>query len=123
MTQHIKFDFAGMPSGGGSDNASFIAAGAPGFGLGALNWNYGTYTWHTNRDTYDKLIFDDLQNNVVLVAALVYLASEDNEFVGRTKRVMPMDRTTNKRRDWPAVRDAERAGGLEVEKKATNGKP
>ena len=123
VTQHIKFDFAGMPSGGGSDNASFIAAGAPGFGLGAINWNYGTYTWHTNRDTYDKLVFDDLQNNVVLVASLVYLASEDNEFTGRTKRVMPVDKSTNKRRDWPAVRDAERAGGLEPEKKATNGKP
>jgi len=123
VTQHIKFDFAGMPSGGGSDNASFIAAGATGFGLGAINWNYGTYTWHTNRDTYDKLVFDDLQNNVVLVASLVYLASEDDEFAGRTKRLMPIDKTTNKRRDWPAVREAERAGGLEVEKKAANGKP
>jgi hypothetical protein len=120
VTQNIKFDFAGMPSGGGTDNASFIAAGATGFGVGSNSWNYGTYTWHTNRDTYDKLVFDDLKNNVVLVASLVYLASEDEQFVGRTKRLMPMDKTTNKRREWPVAKDAERAGGLEEEKKAAN---
>jgi hypothetical protein len=120
VTQHIKFDFAGIPSGGGSDNASFIAAGATGFGVGSNSWNYGTYTWHTNRDTYDKLVFDDLKNNVVLVASLVYLASEDEQFVGRTKRLMPIDKTTNKRREWPAARDAERAGGLDEEKKPAN---
>ncbi len=117
VTEHIKFDFIGTPSRGGSDNASFIAAGAPGFGLGAVNWNYGTYTWHTNRDTYDKLVFDDLKNNVVLVASLAYLASEDEAFVGRTKRVMPIDERSGKRREWPVARDAERAGGLEEEKK------
>jgi hypothetical protein len=50
------------------------------------------------------------------VASLAYLASEDAEFVGRTKRVLPVDKSTNKRRDWPATRDAERAGGLEDEK-------
>ena len=24
-----------------------------------INWNYGSYTWHTNRDAYDKVVFDD----------------------------------------------------------------
>lgn len=117
VTQNIKFDFAGTPAGGGSDNASFIAAGAPGFGIGSNSWNYFLYTWHTNRDTYDKLVFDDLKNNAVLVASLVYLASEDPEFVGRTKRVMPVDTKTGKPREWPVAKDAERAGGLEEEKK------
>lgn len=117
VTDHIKFDFAGMPAGGGSDHAAFVALGAPGFSLGANRWNYGIYTWHTNRDTYDKLVFDDLRNNVVLVASLVYLASEDEAFVGRTKREMPIDEKTGKPRAWPAAREAERAGRLEEEKK------
>ncbi len=53
------------------------AHGAPAFGLGALPWDYGNYTWHTNRDTYDKIVFDDLKSNATLTAMLAYLASED----------------------------------------------
>jgi GAF domain-containing protein len=48
--------FPGRRRRGGSDNASFVCAGAPAFGLGSLSWDYGTYTWHTNRDTYDKIV-------------------------------------------------------------------
>ena len=34
-------------------------------------------TWHTERDTYDKIAFDDLKYNATLTAMLVYLAAED----------------------------------------------
>jgi carboxypeptidase Q len=84
-----SISFPGSPRGGGTDHASFVCHGAPGFNLGALSWDYGTYTWHTNRDTFDKIVFDDLKNNAVLVAMLVYLASEDPEFVSRERRVVP----------------------------------
>ncbi|MEP7346448.1 MAG: peptidase M28, partial [Gemmatimonadaceae bacterium] len=77
----------GAPPGGGSDNASFACYGAPGFGLGAIGWNYGSYTWHTNRDTFDKVVFDELKNNATLTAMLTYLASEDPETVPRDRRV------------------------------------
>jgi carboxypeptidase Q len=77
LTQNIKRNFPGQRSGGGSDHASFLAAGAPGFSLSSLPWNYGTYTWHTNRDTFDKISFDDLKANATMVAMLAYLASED----------------------------------------------
>ena len=40
-------------------------------------WSYDPYTWHTNRDTYDKVIFDDVQFDSTLAAMLAYLASED----------------------------------------------
>lgn len=113
VTQHIKANFPGMPARGGSDHASFVAAGAPGFGLGSLSWNYFQYTWHTNRDTYDKVVFDDLRNNVILAASLIYLASEDPEFVPRQKRLMPMDEKSGERRKWPEPRDPQRAGGIE----------
>jgi hypothetical protein len=86
LTRGITLGFPGGPAGGGSDNASFACYGAPGFGLGALNWNYGTYTWHTQRDTFDKIVFDDLRNNATLTAMLAYLASEDPETVARDRR-------------------------------------
>ena len=79
IAQHITFGFAGAPASGGSDHAAFVCYGAPGFSLGATSWDYGTYTWHTNRDTFDKIVWDDLRNNVVLTAMLAYLASEDPE--------------------------------------------
>ncbi|MGQ0539670.1 MAG: M20/M25/M40 family metallo-hydrolase [Gemmatimonadaceae bacterium] len=86
LTRHITLGFPGAPSGGGSDNASFICYGAPAFGLGALGWNYGTYTWHTQRDTFDKIVWDDLRNNATLTAMLAYLASEDQQTVPRERR-------------------------------------
>jgi hypothetical protein len=85
ISRNITFGFAGSPSGGGSDNASFACYGAPAFGLGSLSWDYGTYTWHTNRDTFDKIVWDDLKNNVVLTAMLAYLASEDPVTLSRTR--------------------------------------
>jgi Zn-dependent M28 family amino/carboxypeptidase len=108
LTSEIDFTFPGVPGGGGSDYASFICAGAPAFGLGSLSWDYGTYTWHTNRDTFDKIVFDDLKENATLVAMLAYLASEDPERVSRERRsVMPAD-PQGRPREWPACRDADR---------------
>ncbi len=88
ITRNITFQFPGMPAGGGTDHASFDCAGAPGFGLGSLNWDYFLYSWHTTRDTFDKLVFDDVKSNAVLTAMLVYLASEDRESVSREKRTV-----------------------------------
>ena len=85
ITRHVNFGFVGGPSGGGSDNASFICYGAPAFSLGSISWDYGTYTWHTNRDTFDKVVFSELRNNATLTAMLAYLASEDSETVSRTR--------------------------------------
>jgi hypothetical protein len=81
----ITFGGTGFPPSGGSDNASFACYGAPAFGLGALPWDYGNYTWHTNRDTYDKVVFDDLKANATLTAMLAYLASEDPSTVARER--------------------------------------
>lgn len=67
----------GRPAGGGSDDFPFGCRGLPAFGLGSLGWDYGNVTWHTERDTYDKVVFDDLRYNATLTAMLAYLASED----------------------------------------------
>jgi len=83
----VSWSFNDVPAGnpGGTDGAVFACKGTPSFGLGAVGWNYGTYTWHTNRDTYDKIAFDDLKHNATLAALLVYLASEDPDFIARDK--------------------------------------
>ena len=112
ITQHIETTFPGIPSGGGSDNASFVAAGAPAFSLSSLNWSYWNYTWHTNRDTYDKIIFDDVRNNAILTAILTYMASEDPNRTSRDKIILPINPRNGKQRTWPAQRSPNRKGGM-----------
>lgn len=92
ISRHITLVLPGTPSAGGTDHAAFVCAGAPGFSLSALEWHYRTYTWHTNLDTFDKLVFDELRNNAVLTAMLVYLAAEDPQ---------PMPRERRRTARWP----------------------
>jgi carboxypeptidase Q len=102
ITQHIRLDLPGLPATGGTDHASFVCAGAPGFSLSALGWDYNPYTWHTNRDTYDKIVFDDVRNNAILVAMLAYLASEDPQRVSRAQRTeFPVSPLTGQQGSWP----------------------
>ena len=77
ITGWIKMGGVGGPATGGTDNASFQCFKSPVYGLGALSWDYSNTTWHTNRDTYDKIVFEDLKNNATLVAMLTYLADKD----------------------------------------------
>ena len=83
--QQVHYNGVGGPATGGTDNASFDCYGAPVFGLSSLNWDYGTYTHHTNRDSFDKIVFDDLKANATLTAMLAYLASEDPTFISRER--------------------------------------
>jgi len=112
IKNQIKTSFPGSPSAGGSDNASFVAAGALGISLGALPWDYFSYTWHTNRDTYDKVVFDEVRSNAILAAILVYMASEDPEKTSTEKAPMPVNQRTGQPGTWPAPVKANRKGGL-----------
>jgi len=112
ITEHIETTFPGTPGGGGSDYASFVAVGVPAFSLSSLSWSYWNYTWHTNRDTYDKIVFDDVRNNAILTAVLAYMASEDPEKTSREKSVLPLNSRTGEQRTWPNQRKANRKGGL-----------
>ena len=109
ITRNIKFSFPGNPSGGGTDHASFVSCGAPGFGLGSGDWDYGRYTWHTNRDTYDKVSFDDVKNNAALAAMLVYLADQDSVRMSREKRTVFARTASGQPGAWPECRDAQRS--------------
>ena len=81
--------------------------------LGSLNWSYGNYTWHTNRDTYDKIVFDDVKSNVALIAMMTYMASEDPEKASAEKIKLPVNQRTGERMAWPEVKEPTRKGGLD----------
>jgi len=85
--------------------------GTPAFSLSSLSWSYGDYTWHTNLDTYDKIVFDDVRNNAILTAILAYMACEDPEKTSRKKAALPTNLKTGIQKEWPKPRSPERAGG------------
>ncbi len=113
FSRQIETKFPGFPGAGGSDFASFVAAGVPAFSLSSNSWSYGSYTWHTNRDTYDKIVFDDVQNNAIVTAILAYMASEDPATTSRDKSVLPANRRTGEEGKWPEVKSPTRKGGLD----------
>ena len=102
VTHSVQVDDPGLPGGGGSDHAAFVCHGAPAFMLGSLSWDYGTYTWHTNRDTYDKISFDDVRRNALMVAMLVYLADQEQSALPRDRRTeFPVNQQTGQPGAWP----------------------
>lgn len=111
IKNEIQTNFPGTPASGGSDYASFVAVGVPAFSLSSLNWDYDKYTWHTNRDTYDKIVFDDVKNNVILVAILAYMASEDPVMTSRERISLPLDAKTGEPMLWPIPKKSTRLGG------------
>ncbi len=109
----IETEFPGMPGRGGSDHAPFVARGVPVTNLFGKQWDYGTYTWHTNLDTYDKVVFEDVRTNVVVSAILAYMASEDPEKTSREQRLLPMDEESGERQSWPEPMTPDRRGFLD----------
>jgi hypothetical protein len=75
---------------GGSDNTSFSQAGLPGIGMGQDPIEYGTHTWHTNLDTYERILEDDVKKDAMVVAWAVYqLAMRDDLLPRYSKADMP----------------------------------
>lgn len=89
MTRAIELDIPGEPERGGSDHMSLLCEGKPAFRLQSHYPDYRQYTWHTDLDTWDKIVFDDLRNNATLAAMLAYLAADDPTTVPRDRRVLP----------------------------------
>lgn len=68
---------------GGSDNTSFSQAGLPGIGMGQDPIEYNSHTWHTNFDTYERIVEDDVKKNAVTVAWSVYQLAMRDELLPR----------------------------------------
>ncbi len=63
---------------GGSDHTSFNEVGLPGISVQQDPIQYGSYTWHTNLDTYERVLEQDAIASAIAVAAAVYhLAMRD----------------------------------------------
>jgi carboxypeptidase Q len=107
MTDSVKLQLPGPQANSGSDHTSFICRGAPAFRLQSNYPEYRQYTWHTNRDTFDKIVFDDLKQNATMAAMLAYAASEDRERTSREQAVLSGAGGTA--RAWPTCRPAQRS--------------
>jgi hypothetical protein len=57
---------------GGTDVTSFNNAGLPGIGFAQDTIEYGSHTHHTNLDTYERVIEEDVRDAAVVVAATLY---------------------------------------------------
>ena len=80
---------------GGTDHGSFDAVGLPGFQFIQDPIEYDTRTHHTNMDSYDHLIAEDLQQISVIVASFVYNAAMRDEKLPRKE--LPKARGTGQR--------------------------
>jgi carboxypeptidase Q len=68
---------------GGTDSTSFNWAGLPGINLSQDPIEYQTHTWHTNLDTYERILEGDLRQCVIVVASLAYHLAMRDEMLPR----------------------------------------
>ena len=74
---------------GGTDHLSFDAAGIPGFNFIQDPIEYGINTHHTNLDTFDHMVIEDLMQAAVVVAATAYHLAMRDEMVPRKAPATP----------------------------------
>ena len=70
---------------GGTDSTSFNAAGLPGIGGSQDPIEYFNVTWHTNLDTYERIIESDAKSSAIIFAAAVYSLAMRDEMLPRFK--------------------------------------
>ena len=68
---------------GGSDHTSFNAAGLPGISVNQDPIEYFTDTWHTNLDTYERTIENDVKSSAIVIAAAVYALAMSDDMLPR----------------------------------------
>ncbi len=75
---------------GGTDSTSFNEAGLPGISIQQDPIEYNSHTWHTNLDTYERIIEADARQSAMVIAAAVYhLAMRDEKLPRLPKDKMP----------------------------------
>ncbi|MBL0134825.1 MAG: M20/M25/M40 family metallo-hydrolase [Chitinophagaceae bacterium] len=68
---------------GGTDHQSFDGVGIPGFQFIQDVIEYDTRTHHTNMDSYDHLLADDLKQAATIIASFVYNAAQREQKIPR----------------------------------------
>ena len=75
---------------GGTDSTSFNNAGLPGVGFSQDPIEYNSMTHHTNLDTYERIIPEDVKQAATEIAAMVWHVANRDQMVPRfTKEQMP----------------------------------
>src|SRR5437764_8772693 len=75
---------------GGTDSTSFNNAGLPGIGFSQDPIEYNTHTHHTNLDTYERIVEDDVKASAIEIAATLYqLAMRDDVLPRLPSAAMP----------------------------------
>ena len=74
---------------GGTDHLSFDRVGIPGFQFIQDEIEYDTRTHHSNMDTYDHLVPDDLKQAAIIVATFVYNTAQREEKMPRKELAPP----------------------------------
>jgi carboxypeptidase Q len=80
---------------GSTDHVSFDAVGIPGFQFIQDPIEYNTRTHHTNMDSYDHLVPEDLKQASVILASFVYNTANRSEKLPRKE--LPKPRTEGQR--------------------------
>jgi carboxypeptidase Q len=68
---------------GGTDHTSFNAAGLPGIGTNQDSIEYNSHTHHTNLDTYERILPDDVKKNAIVTASVIYHLAMRDQIVPR----------------------------------------
>jgi carboxypeptidase Q len=81
---------------GGTDSTSFSNAGLPGIGVEQDPIEYFGTTWHTNLDTYERVIEADVKTSAMIIAAALYVVAMRDEMLPRFKagEMPPLPTTT-----------------------------
>ncbi len=75
---------------GGTDSTVFNSAGIPGIGASQDPMEYNSHTWHTNLDTYERIVEDDVKKSAIAVASAVYHIAMREQMLPRfDKATMP----------------------------------
>jgi hypothetical protein len=74
---------------GGTDHLSFAAVGLPGFQFIQDPLDYGTITHHSDMDTWDHAVPDDLMQASAVIATLVYQTATRKEMLPRRELPKP----------------------------------
>jgi Zn-dependent M28 family amino/carboxypeptidase len=74
---------------GGTDHLSFDRVGIPGFQFIQDPVEYNTRTHHSNMDTWEHLVADDLKQAATIIAAFVWQTSMLDEMLPRKDNDLP----------------------------------
>jgi hypothetical protein len=75
---------------GGTDSTNFNAAGLPGIGLRQDPIEYQSFTWHTQLDTYERIVPEDVKQASAEIASAVWTVANMDQMIPRfSKEQMP----------------------------------